>query len=162
MPTIRAKFEELCHDLFSRVLKPVDQVIKDSNMSKGQISEIVLVGGSTRIPRVQQMLKNYFNGKDLNKGVNPDEVVAAGAAIQAHILSGNNTGDKTQDLLLLDVAPLSLGIETAGGVMTRLIERNSTIPVSKSRPATFDQDQRRPRSESGCLGESAYLDQTPD
>ena len=128
----RAKFEELCHDVFNRVLKPVDQVLKDANMSKGQVSEIVLVGGSTRIPRVQQMLKNYFNGKELNKSVNPDEVVAAGAAIQAHILSGDNSSDKTKDLLLLDVAPLSLGIETAGGVMTRLIDRNSTIPISKS------------------------------
>ena len=87
----RAKFEELCHDIFSRVLRPVEQVIKDANISKGQVSEIVLVGGSTRIPRVQQMLKNYFNGKELNKSVNPDEVVAVGVAIQAHILSGDNS-----------------------------------------------------------------------
>jgi L1 cell adhesion molecule like protein len=127
----RAKFEELCMDLFRNTIDPVDRVIRDSKISKGSIHEIVLVGGSTRIPKVCALLSEYFNGKELNRSINPDEAVAYGAAVQAAILTGDQS-KTTQDILLLDVAPLSLGIETAGGVMTKLIERNSTIPCKKS------------------------------
>lgn len=122
----RAKFEDLCHDLLDRCKKPVEQALKDANLSKGEIDEVVLVGGSTRIPSVQALVKDY-TGKDPNQSVNPDEVVAVGAAIQAGVLAG-----EVKDIVLLDVTPLTLGIETLGGVMTPLVPRNTTIPVSKS------------------------------
>eukprot|EP00565_Helicotheca_tamesis_P008847 CAMPEP_0185738746 /NCGR_PEP_ID=MMETSP1171-20130828/33776_1 /TAXON_ID=374046 /ORGANISM="Helicotheca tamensis, Strain CCMP826" /LENGTH=736 /DNA_ID=CAMNT_0028410089 /DNA_START=32 /DNA_END=2242 /DNA_ORIENTATION=+ len=127
----RAKFEELNVDLFKKTMVPVTQVLKDAGMGKSDVDEIILVGGSTRIPKIQSMLKDYFNGKELNKEINPDEAVAFGAAIQGGILSGD-AAEETKDVLLLDVAPLSLGIETAGGVMTPLIKRGTTIPVKKS------------------------------
>ena len=127
----RAKFESLCSDLFKNVLKPVEQVLIDSKMSKSEIDEVILVGGSTRIPKVQELLEGFFNGKELNKSINPDESVAYGAAVQAAILNGDGDS-KTSELLLIDVVPLSVGLETAGGVMTPLIERNSTIPTKKS------------------------------
>jgi L1 cell adhesion molecule like protein len=129
----RAKFESLCDHIFRKTVAPLDQLLLDAKMSKDQIHEIVMVGGSTRIPRIRQLLTDYFNGKKLNDSVNPDEAVAYGAAVQAHILTaGEGTTDRTTDLLLLDVAPLSLGIETAGGVMTALIKRNTTIPTKKT------------------------------
>jgi L1 cell adhesion molecule like protein len=125
----RARFEDLCSDLFQNTVKPVERVLTDSGLSKAEIHEVVLVGGSTRIPRIQTLLTNFFNGKELCRTVNPDEAVAHGAAVQAAILSGNS--ECTKDLLLIDVTPLSLGIETAGEVMTKIIERNSTIPCKK-------------------------------
>lgn len=126
----RAKFEDICSDFFKRTMVPVEQVLRDSKISKSSIHEIVLVGGTTRIPKLQSMISQYFNGKDLCKSVNPDECVAYGAAVQGDVLNGAKS-DKTKDILLLDVTPLSLGIETSGGVMTALIKRNTTIPAKK-------------------------------
>jgi heat shock protein 1/8 len=127
----RALFEELCSDLFKSTIEPVERVLIDSKIDKNSVDEVVLVGGSTRIPKVQKMLSDFFNGKELNKSINPDEAVAYGAAVQGSVLSGVKSS-KTKELLLLDVAPLSLGIETSGGVMATVIPRNSTIPAKKS------------------------------
>jgi L1 cell adhesion molecule like protein len=129
----RAKFESLCEPFFKRCIGPLDGLLKDAKMGKNDIHEIVMVGGSSRIPKIRELLTTYFNGKKLNDSVNPDEAVAFGAAVQAHILTApKGTQDSTSDILLVDVAPLSVGLETAGGVMTKIITRNTTIPTKKT------------------------------
>ncbi|KAJ5775981.1 uncharacterized protein N7511_000992 [Penicillium nucicola] len=137
----RARFEELCQDLFRGTMEPVERVLRDAKIDKSSVHEIVLVGGSTRIPKIQKLVSDFFN-KDPNKSINPDEAVAYGAAVQAAILSGDQSSKSTNEILLLDVAPLSLGIETAGGVMTALIKRNTTIPTKKSETfSTYSDNQ---------------------
>ncbi|XP_075496768.1 luminal-binding protein 4-like [Primulina tabacum] len=140
-PLTRARFEELNNDLFRKTMGHVKKAMKDAGLERRQIDGIVLVGGSTRILKIQQLLKDYSDGKEPNKGVNPDEAVAIGAAVQGGILSGEG-GDETKDILLLDVAPLILGIETVGAVMTKLIPRNTVIPTKKSQIFTTYQDQQ--------------------
>ena len=138
----RARFEELCSDLFKGTLVPVEKSLKDAKLEKSAINEIVLVGGSTRIPKIQNLISDFFNGKELNKSINPDEAVAYGAAVQAAILTGDQHESVT-DLLLLDVTPLSLGIATEGSVMSTIIKRNSTIPNKKTESYTTLENNQR-------------------
>ena len=151
-PLTRARFEELNMDLFKKTMAPVTKALKDANMEKTDIHEIVLVGGSTRIPKVQELIKDFFDGKEPNKGVNPDEAVAYGAAVQGGILSGDQ---EINDILLIDVCPLSMGIETVGGVMTKLIPRNTAIPTKKSQVFTTYQDNQHTVSIKVYEGERA-------
>jgi len=137
----RAKFEELCADLFRQTIVPVEKVLDDAGVAKDEVSEVVLVGGSTRIPKVRQILKRFFDGKEPNYSINPDEAVAYGAAVQAGVLSGEKD-KKIQDLLLLDVTPLTLGIETTGGVMAPIIPRNTVVPTSKTKRYTTSEDNQ--------------------
>jgi len=152
----RARFEELCSDLFKKTLKPVSQVLEDAGMKKSEIDEVVLVGGSTRIPKVQQLIKDFFNGKEPNRGINPDEAVAYGASVQGGILGGEQS-EETKDILLIDVTPLTLGIETVGGVMTKVIPRGTVIPAKKSQVFTTYQDQQTTVSIKIFEGERALV-----
>mmetsp|Transcript_11844 Transcript_11844/g.24129 ORF Transcript_11844/g.24129 Transcript_11844/m.24129 type:complete len:666 (-) Transcript_11844:180-2177(-) len=138
----RARFEDLNMDLFKKTLKPVETVLADAKMSKGDVDEIVMVGGSTRIPKVQEMVRKFFNNKELNKGVNPDEAVAFGAAVQGGILSGDGS-DRTSNVVLLDATALSLGIETVGGQMTKVINKGTTIPTKKSQIFSTSSDNQQ-------------------